>query len=81
VFTPVNKPGRLLRLPLSLLREKASQVDEGLLREKAITFIQPTGFMSNLLAWRTSIKAEGTVRSSTGEGRRAFIHSDDIAAV
>src|SRR6202008_2941200 len=29
----------------------------------------------------TSIKAEGTVRSSTGEGRRAFIHSDDIAAV
>jgi len=45
------------------------------------TFIQPTGFMSNLLAWRRSIKAEGTVRSSTGEGRRAFIHSDDIAAV
>jgi uncharacterized protein YbjT (DUF2867 family) len=45
------------------------------------TFIQPTGFMSNLLAWRTSIKAEGTVRSSTGAGRRAFIHSDDIAAV
>jgi uncharacterized protein YbjT (DUF2867 family) len=37
--------------------------------------------MSNLLAWKTPIKAEGTVRSSTGEGRRAFIHSDDIAAV
>jgi uncharacterized protein YbjT (DUF2867 family) len=45
------------------------------------TFIQPTGFMSNLLAWRTSIKAEGIVRSSTGQGRRPFIHSDDIAAV
>lgn len=45
------------------------------------TFIQPTGFMSNLLAWKTSIKVEGTVRSSTGEGRRSFIHSDDIAAV
>jgi len=45
------------------------------------TFIQPTGFMSNLLAWSTSIKTEGTVRSSTGEGRRGFIHSDDIAAV
>ena len=45
------------------------------------TFIQPTGFMANLLAWKTSIKTEGTVRSSTGEGRRAFIHSDDIAAV
>lgn len=45
------------------------------------TFVQPTGFMSNLLAWAYSIKAEGVVRSSTGAGRRAFIHSDDIAAV
>jgi uncharacterized protein YbjT (DUF2867 family) len=45
------------------------------------TFVQPTGFMSNLLAWARSIKQEGIVRSSTGEGRRAFIHSDDIAAV
>jgi len=45
------------------------------------TFVQPTGFMSNLLAWAPSINAEGVVRSSTGDGRRAFIHSDDIAAV
>ncbi len=45
------------------------------------TFVQPTGFMSNLLAWATSIKTEGVVRSSTGDGRRAFIHSNDIAAV
>lgn len=45
------------------------------------TFVQPTGFMSNLLAWARSIKAEGIVRSSTGDGRRAFIHSEDIAAV
>lgn len=45
------------------------------------TFVQPTGFMSNLLAWARSIKAEGIVRSSTGDGRRAFIHSNDIAAV
>jgi uncharacterized protein YbjT (DUF2867 family) len=45
------------------------------------TFVQPTGFMSNLLAWGPSIKAEGVVRASTGNGRRAFIHSDDIAAV
>jgi uncharacterized protein YbjT (DUF2867 family) len=43
--------------------------------------VQPTGFMSNLLAWARSVKVEGVVRSSTGEGRRAFIHSDDIAAV
>lgn len=45
------------------------------------TFLQPTGFMSNLLAWAGSIQKEGIVRSSTGNGRRAFIHSGDIAAV
>lgn len=45
------------------------------------TFVQPTGFMSNLLAWARSIKNEGIVRASTGEGRRPFIHSEDIAAV
>jgi uncharacterized protein YbjT (DUF2867 family) len=45
------------------------------------TFVRPSGFMSNLLAWAHSIKAEGIVRSSTGDGRRPFIHSDDIAAV
>jgi uncharacterized protein YbjT (DUF2867 family) len=44
-------------------------------------FVQPTGFMSNLLAWAPSIKAERVVRASTGDGRRAFIHSDDIAGV
>src|SRR5262245_34103564 len=44
-------------------------------------FVRATGFMSNLLAWATSIKTEGIVRGSTGDGRRAFIHSDDIAAV
>jgi (4-alkanoyl-5-oxo-2,5-dihydrofuran-3-yl)methyl phosphate reductase len=47
----------------------------------AFTFLQPTGFMSNLLAWAKSIRTEGVVRSSTGNGKRAFIHSDDIAAV
>ena len=45
------------------------------------TFVQPTGFMSNLLAWARSIRTEGVVRAATGEGRRAFIHSEDIAAV
>ncbi len=45
------------------------------------TFVQPTGFMSNLLAWAASIRSDGVVRASTGDGRRAFIHSDDIAAV
>jgi uncharacterized protein YbjT (DUF2867 family) len=45
------------------------------------TFVRPTGFMSNLLAWRHSIVAEGVVRSSTSDGRRPFIHSEDTAAV
>ena len=45
------------------------------------TFVRPSGFMSNLLAWATSIKAEGIIRASTGDGRRAFIHSEDIGAV
>jgi uncharacterized protein YbjT (DUF2867 family) len=37
--------------------------------------------MSNLLAWSRAIVAEGIVRSSTGDGKRPFIHSEDIAAV
>jgi uncharacterized protein YbjT (DUF2867 family) len=45
------------------------------------TFVRPTGFMSNLLAWRYSIAAEGVVRTSAGNGKRPFIHSEDIAAV
>jgi uncharacterized protein YbjT (DUF2867 family) len=45
------------------------------------TFVRPSGFMSNLLAWATPIKAEGAVRASTGNGRRPFIHSEDIASV
>jgi uncharacterized protein YbjT (DUF2867 family) len=45
------------------------------------TFLRPTGFMSNLLAWAPSIRNEGLIRTATGSGRRAFIHSEDIAAV
>jgi uncharacterized protein YbjT (DUF2867 family) len=47
----------------------------------ACTFVRPTGFMTNLLAWAHSIKTEGIVRSSTGGGARPFIHSEDIAGV
>jgi uncharacterized protein YbjT (DUF2867 family) len=56
---------------------------EEAIRETGMPFVmvRPTGFMSNLLAWAPSIKAEGVVRSSTGEGRRPFIHPEDIAAV
>lgn len=56
---------------------------EAAIREAGVpfVFVRPTGFMSNLLAWATSIRTEGIVRSSTGDGRRPFIHSEDIAAV
>jgi (4-alkanoyl-5-oxo-2,5-dihydrofuran-3-yl)methyl phosphate reductase len=47
----------------------------------AFTFVQPSGFMTNALFWAASIKAEGVVRSATGNGRIPFIHPDDIAAV
>jgi uncharacterized protein YbjT (DUF2867 family) len=47
----------------------------------AFTFVQPAGFMSNALGWAGSIKSEGVVRAPTGDGRIAFIHPDDIAAV
>jgi uncharacterized protein YbjT (DUF2867 family) len=45
------------------------------------TFVRPSGFMTNLLAWAHSIRTEGIVRSSAGNGGRPFIHSEDIAAV
>jgi uncharacterized protein YbjT (DUF2867 family) len=56
---------------------------ESAIRESgmAFTFVQPTGFMSNALWWANSIKADGVVRSATGDGKIPFIHSDDIAAV
>jgi uncharacterized protein YbjT (DUF2867 family) len=47
----------------------------------AFTFIQSAGFMSNALAWSHSIRELGMLRTSTGQGRIAFIHPDDIADV
>lgn len=47
----------------------------------AFTFVRAAGFMSNALGWSQSIRAEGMLRSSTGAGKIAFIHPDDIAAV
>jgi uncharacterized protein YbjT (DUF2867 family) len=47
----------------------------------AFTFIQAAGFMSNALGWAEPIRRQGVLRSSTGGGKIAFIHPDDIAAV
>jgi uncharacterized protein YbjT (DUF2867 family) len=47
----------------------------------AFTFLQAAGFMSNALGWAHSIRESGVLRTSTGQGRIAFIHPDDIAEV
>jgi uncharacterized protein YbjT (DUF2867 family) len=47
----------------------------------SFTFIRSAAFMSNILGWADSIASEGVLRASTGEGRIAFIHPDDIAEV
>jgi uncharacterized protein YbjT (DUF2867 family) len=47
----------------------------------AFTFIQAAGFMSNALGWSDAIREEGVLRSSTGKGKIAFIHPEDIADV
>jgi uncharacterized protein YbjT (DUF2867 family) len=56
---------------------------EAAIRESgvAFTFIQAAGFMSNALGWAEAIRRDGLLRSSTGDGKIAFIHPDDIAAV
>jgi uncharacterized protein YbjT (DUF2867 family) len=47
----------------------------------AFTFIQSAGFMLNALGWSHSIRELGVLRTSTGRGKIAFIHPDDIADV
>ena len=47
----------------------------------AFTFIQAAGFMLNALGWSDSIRELGVLRTSTGQGKIAFIHPDDIADV
>ena len=58
-------------------RGEAAVRDSGL----DFTFIQTAAFMSNALHWAHSIQTEGVLRSSTGDGRIAFIHPADIAEV
>ncbi|MES1184631.1 MAG: SDR family oxidoreductase [Myxococcales bacterium] len=56
---------------------------EAAVRESGLTFtfIQAAGFMSNALGWSHSIRERGVLRTSTGQGKIAFIHPDDIADV
>lgn len=56
---------------------------EEAIRESGVrhTFIQSAAFMSNVLSWADSIRTDGILCSSTGDGKIAFIHPDDIADV
>lgn len=45
------------------------------------TFIRAAGFMTNALGWAHPIRQGRVLRSSTGEGRIAFIDPEDIADV
>jgi uncharacterized protein YbjT (DUF2867 family) len=45
------------------------------------TFVRSAGFMENCLQWANSIKSEGVVGSSAGDGKTPVIHSQDIADV
>ena len=47
----------------------------------AFTFIQSAGFMLNALGWAHSIRELGVLQTSTGQGKIAFIHENDIADV
>jgi uncharacterized protein YbjT (DUF2867 family) len=56
---------------------------EHAIRESGVpfTFIRSSAFMSNALGWAHTIKSEGVLRTSTGNGKIAFIHPADIADV
>ena len=56
---------------------------EHAVRESGVlfTFIRSAAFMSNALSWAHTIKREGVLRTSTGDGKIAFIHPADIADV
>jgi uncharacterized protein YbjT (DUF2867 family) len=47
----------------------------------AWTFLNPVEFMSNILGWADSIRAEGLVRQPFGDRKTAIVHEADIAAV
>ena len=56
---------------------------EHAVRESGVsfTFIRSSAFMSNALSWAHTIKSEGVLRTSTGNGKVAFIDPADIADV
>ena len=47
----------------------------------AWTLLQPVEFMSNMLEWVETIRAEGVVKQAFGSRKTAIVHEADIAAV
>lgn len=45
------------------------------------TYVQPTEFMANALAWTESVRAGGVVEEPFGATRTAMVHEADIGAV
>ncbi|MEV0378551.1 NAD(P)H-binding protein [Nonomuraea sp. NPDC050643] len=45
------------------------------------TYVQPTEFMSNALAWAESVRTRGVVEEPFGATRTAMVHEADIGAV
>jgi uncharacterized protein YbjT (DUF2867 family) len=56
---------------------------EALVRRSGLawTFLRPSGFAANTLAWAPQVRRTGVVRWFHGQARRAAIHERDIAAV
>lgn len=56
---------------------------EAALRASGVTFtfLRAAAFMSNALGWAAAIRDTGQLRASTGDGRIAFIHPEDLADV
>lgn len=54
---------------------------EELLGDRESTFVRPSGFAVNTLAWAEQIRASGVVRLPYPKASRSLIHERDIAAV
>ncbi|WP_405062288.1 NAD(P)H-binding protein [Kribbella sp. NBC_01505] len=54
---------------------------EDLLKDRDWTFVRPSGFAVNTLAWAEQIRSTGVVRLPYPEAARSLIHERDIASV
>lgn len=91
LLTAVKEQGRprivflstILAGPEELLIGRMHREKEDVIRRSGLEgrFLRPGAFMSNVLQWAGSIRAEGTVFNALGEGKFAPAAPEDIAAV